>query len=71
MSQDSLQPNAEKKAIGSTFILRAKSYEPIKEFIENDPYYTTDVVSEFTFITPFPNEGVPTFRLSSGTKRNL
>ena len=71
MSRDSLQPNAEKKAIGSAFILRANSYESIKEFIENDPYYAADVVSEFTFVTPIPSQEILTFRLSSGTKRNL
>lgn len=38
-------PDADKKMIGSTFICEAASIAEVKEMVESDAYYTSDVVS--------------------------
>lgn len=38
-------PDADKKMIGSTFICEAANIAEVKEMVESDAYYTSDVVS--------------------------
>lgn len=45
LTEDSLNPGAEKKMIGSTLIFKAESIEEVRKLVEKDVYYTSGVVS--------------------------
>lgn len=48
-TEESLEPGADKKFLGSTFIVKADSLEEVRKRMEADVYWTENVVRELAY----------------------
>jgi hypothetical protein len=68
VTEQSLEPGADKKFLGSAFIVKADSLEEVRNRMEADVYWTENVVGDFSLHIPHPFT-ITRFCLFSGTKK--
>ena len=73
VTEQSLEPGAEKKFLGSTFIIKADNMEEVRKRMEADVYWDQNVVRDFVWMPPRLSSltgMIAPCHLLSGTRRN-